>query len=270
MCYNLWETLKFESILNKMAYRYFIKLAYNGTRYHGWQIQENAVTVQEVITNAVRLMWDKDFKVIGCGRTDTGVHASEFYAHFDLKEEKSLEELNEFAFRLNRFLPADIVIYSIFPVKPDLHSRYDALSRTYQYQIHTRKDPFLNDLSWFLPQQLDIVLMNRGGEILSEYDDFTSFSKANVKRKTNLCKVTNAHWEMTGHQLIFTITADRFLHDMVRAIVGTLLELGQHKISIDDLRLIIESRNRCSAGESVPAKALFLTRVEYPVLSEPH
>lgn len=253
-----------------MAYRYFIKLAYNGTMYHGWQIQENAVTVQEVITKAARLMWDKDFKLIGCGRTDTGVHASAFYAHFDLNEDKSMEELNDLAFRLNRFLPDDIVIYSIFPVKPDLHSRYDAFSRTYQYHIHKRKDPFLYERSWFVHHKLDIGLMNAGGEIIKGYHDFTSFSKANVKRKTNLCKVTKAYWEETGHQLIFTITADRFLHDMVRAIVGTLLDLGQHKISVDELRLIIESKDRCNAGESVPAKGLFLTRVEYPGLSDPN
>jgi tRNA pseudouridine38-40 synthase len=251
-----------------MAFRYFIKLAYNGARYHGWQIQENAVSVQEVITKAVRLMWIKDFKMIGCGRTDTGVHATEFFAHFDLEEEKNLDELNELAHRLNRYLPDDIVIYSIFPVKPGLHSRYDALSRTYEYHIHTRKDPFLNELSWFVHQKLDIDLMNRGGDVIKEYDDFTSFSKANVKRKTNLCKVMKVHWELSGHRLIFSITADRFLHDMVRAIVGTLIDLGQNKISIEDLRVIIESKNRCSAGESVPAKGLFLTRVEYPRFQE--
>jgi tRNA pseudouridine38-40 synthase len=247
-----------------MPYRYFIKLAYNGASYHGWQIQENAVTVQEVITKAVRLIWDRNFKMIGCGRTDTGVHASEFFAHFDLEEEKDPEELNELINRLNRYLPDDIMIYSIFPVNPELHSRYDAVSRTYEYHIHTRKDPFLNELSWFVPQKLDVGLMNKGGEIIREYEDFTSFSKANVKRKTNLCKVMNSHWELSGHRLVFSITADRFLHDMVRAIVGTLLDLGQHKISIEDLRLIIESKNRCKAGESVPAKGLYLKNVEYP------
>jgi len=247
-----------------MGYRYFIKLAYNGTNYHGWQIQENAATVQEVITEAVKLMWIKDFKMIGCGRTDTGVHASEFYAHFDLKDEKSKEELVELTYRLNRYLPEDIVIYRIFPVPPDLHSRYDAISRTYEYHIHTKKDPFLNDLSWFMPQPLDIELMNRGGEILTEYEDFTSFSKANIRRKTNLCKVMKAFWTVDDHRLIFTIMADRFLHDMVRAIVGTLINIGQYKITIEDLRSIIESKNRCSAGESVPAKGLFLTHIEYP------
>jgi tRNA pseudouridine38-40 synthase len=251
-----------------MVYRYFIKLAYNGSRYHGWQIQENAVTVQEVITNAVRLMWSRNFKMIGCGRTDTGVHAKEFYAHFDLEEEKSRVELNDLVHRLNRYLPDDIVIFSIFPVHYSLHSRYDALSRTYEYHIHILKDPFLNELSWYVYKNLDIDLMNRGGEIIMKYDDYTSFSKANVKRKTNLCKVMKAQWELSGHRLVFTITADRFLHDMVRAIVGTLLDLGLHKITIEDLRLIIESKNRSSAGESVPAKGLYLTRVEYPDFQE--
>ena len=251
-----------------MAYRYFIKLAYDGARYHGWQIQENAVTVQEVITRAVRLIWLKDFKMTGCGRTDTGVNAREFFAHFDLEEKKSPDELTELTYRLNRYLPNDIMIYSIFPVKPGLHSRYDAISRTYEYHIHTRKDPFLNQFSWYFHQQLDIDLMNRGGEVIAEYDDFTSFSKANVKRKTNLCTVSTAKWEMTDHRLIFTITANRFLHDMVRAIVGTMLDLGQHKITLEDLRLIITGKDRCKAGESVPAKGLFLTRVEYPGFEE--
>jgi tRNA pseudouridine38-40 synthase len=247
-----------------MPHRYFIKLAYNGARYHGWQIQENAVTVQEIITEAIRLMWVKDFKMIGCGRTDTGVHAKEFYAHFDLEEEKSTKELNDLVHKLNRYLPEDIVIYSIFPVPPDLHARYDAVSRTYQYHIHTIKDPFMNEFSWFYHHILDIELMNRGGEIIMQYDDFTSFSKANIKRKTNLCKVMVSEWKTFDHELVFTIKADRFLHDMVRAIVGTLLELGGHKITTEDLKIIIESKNRCSAGESVPAKGLYLTRVEYP------
>jgi tRNA pseudouridine38-40 synthase len=251
-----------------MTYRYFIKLAFDGTNYHGWQIQDNALTIQEVIIKAVRLIWVKDFKTIGCGRTDTGVSASQFYAHFNLEEEKSREELDDLAFRLNRYLPDDIVINSIFPVPPNLHSRYDAISRTYQYYIHTFKDPFLNDHSWFMPMDLDIDLMNRGGEVIREYEDFTSFSKFNEKRNTNLCTITAAEWEKDGHRLVFTISANRFLHDMVRAIVGTLISLGRHKISIEDLKLIIESKDRCNAGESVPAKGLFLTRVEYPGLKE--
>jgi tRNA pseudouridine38-40 synthase len=260
----LQETVKFEPILNKMPYRYFIKLAFNGACYHGWQVQENAISVQEVITKAVRMIWLKDFKMLGCGRTDTGVHAKEFYAHFDIEEEKAQEELDELIHRLNRYLPDDIVIYNIFPVPAGLHSRYDALSRTYEYHIHTCKDPFVNELSWFCHQKLDIDLMNRGGEIITQYEDFTSFSKANIKRRTNFCKVSRAYWELTGHRLIFTITADRFLHDMVRAIVGTLLDLGEYKISIEEFRKIIESKNRCRAGESVPARGLYLTKIEYP------
>jgi len=251
-------------ILNKMGFRFFIELAYDGTKYHGWQIQDNALTVQEVITKAVRLMWNRDFMMIGCGRTDTGVNAAQFFAHFDLTEEKSQDELDELVFKLNRYLPEDIVILRIFPVPPGLHSRYDAISRTYQYHIHTRKDPFLYEQSWFVHTKLDIDLMNLGGQVIKEYEDFTSFSKANVKRKTNLCTVTEAKWGRDGHRLIFTIAANRFLHDMVRAIVGTMVDLGQGKITIEDLREIIESKDRCGAGESVPAKGLFLTGVKYP------
>jgi tRNA pseudouridine38-40 synthase len=247
-----------------MHYRYFIKLAYNGSRYHGWQIQQNALTVQQVITEAVRLMWVKDFRMIGCGRTDTGVNAKQYYAHFDLDNEKSREELAELVHRLNRYLPEDIVIFSIFPVPADLHSRYDAISRTYEYHIHTRKDPFLNLQSWFLHKKLDLDVMNRGGEILREYEDFTSFSKFNEKRKTNLCTIFSAEWEKDEHRLTFRITANRFLHDMVRSIVGTMVDLGQYKITLDDFRKIIEKKDRCSAGESVPARGLYLTRVEYP------
>jgi len=249
-----------------MTYRYFIELAYDGTNYHGWQIQDNALTIQEIITKAVRLIWNKDFKMIGCGRTDTGVSAKVFYAHFDLDSSKEQTELNDLVHRLNRYLPEDVVIYRIFPVTSDLHSRYDAVSRTYEYHIHTHKDPFLNKQSWLQHQKLDIELMNRAGEILMQYEDYTSFSKFNEKRKTNLCTITEANWEIDGIKLVFRISANRFLHDMVRAIVGTMVDLGQHKITLDDMKRIIESKDRCSAGESVPAKGLYLTRVEYPGL----
>ena len=249
-------------------FRYFIELAYNGSRYHGWQVQPNAMTVQEMITRAARLMWMNDFTITGCGRTDTGVHASQYYAHFDLKEARHQQELDDLAFKLNRYLPADIAIYRIFQVPPELHARFDPLSRTYEYHIHTRKDPFLDDHSWFFHQFLDVDIMNKGGNIIAEYEDFTSFSKANVKRKTNLCTVTEAYWRQEGHRLIFTITANRFLHDMVRAIVGTLIKLGQHRISLEELRKIIESKDRCQAGESVPAHGLFLSRIIYPGIEE--
>lgn len=251
-----------------MHFRYFIKLAYNGAGYHGWQIQQNAMTVQQIITDAVRLMWDKDFKMIGCGRTDTGVSAKKFYAHFDLKVGKSTEELTNLVHRLNRYLPEDIVIYDIFQVPDNLHSRYDAISRTYEYHIHSYKDPFLNNLSWFVFPGLDVDMMNKGCEILKMYEDFTSFSKFNEKRKTNLCTILDAEWVRDGHKLIFRISANRFLHDMVRAIVGTMVDLGHHKITLEDFRQIIESRNRCNAGESVPARGLYLISVEYPVMIE--
>jgi tRNA pseudouridine38-40 synthase len=246
-----------------MKYRYFIKLAYNGARYHGWQIQENAVTVQQVVTEAIQLMWIKDCWLHGCGRTDTGVNAKKYYAHFDVENELKKEELDYFVNRLNNYLPADIVIFSIFPVPSALHARHDAVSRTYEYHIHTRKDPFLNLASWYVYHKLDIDLMNRAGEVLKEYEDFTSFSKANERRATNLCVLTAAGWEVDDHRRVFRITANRFLHDMVRAIVGTMVELGRHKINLNDLRKIIESKDRCKAGESVPAKGLYLSEIVY-------
>lgn len=258
------ETLIFETILNKMAYRYFIKLAYNGASYHGWQIQENAMTVQQVINDAIRMMWIKDCWIHGCGRTDTGVNAKKYYAHFDVEEEISSERLDYYTERLNGYLPLDIVIYSIFPVPPTLHARHDAVSRTYEYHIHTRKDPFLNLSSWYVHHKLDLDLMNRAGEILKEYEDFTSFSKFNEKRKTNLCTIHNVQWEKEDHRLIFRISANRFLHDMVRAIVGTMVDIGRHKTDLEGLRKIIESKDRCAAGESVPARGLYLSDVQYP------
>jgi tRNA pseudouridine38-40 synthase len=247
-----------------MAYRYFIKLAYNGARYHGWQVQENANSVQQVITDAIRLIWIKDCSLHGCGRTDTGVNAKKYYAHFDMKEEISRDVLDYYVNRLNGYLPDDIMIFDIFKVSSSLHARHDAVLRTYEYHIHTRKDPFQNNISWYLHYELDVELMNRAGEVLQEYEDFTSFSKANIKRKTNLCTVTLARWDVEDHRLIFRIRANRFLHDMVRAIVGTMIEIGRHKIDLEDLRRIIESNDRCAAGESVPAKGLYLSEVEYP------
>lgn len=259
------ESLIFETILNKMAYRYFIKLAYNGAGYHGWQVQENAVSVQQVINDAIRLIWIKDCMIHGCGRTDTGVNAKKYFAHFDVDEEISPDQLSHFTDRLNSYLPPDIVIMSIFPVPPTLHARHDAVSRTYEYHIHTRKDPFLNSSSWYVHHKLDLNLMNRAGEILKDYEDFTSFSKFNEKRKTNLCTIHSMRWEKVEHQLIFRITANRFLHDMVRAIVGTMVDIGRHRTGLDELRNIIESKNRCAAGESVPARGLYLSDVQYLV-----
>jgi tRNA pseudouridine38-40 synthase len=255
---------KFETVLNKMAQRYFIRLAYNGCRYHGWQVQDNAPSVQQALQEAIRLLWKEDVNLVGCGRTDTGVHARDFYAHFDLPEARPEADAEELAFRLNRYFPDDLVIYGIVPVPGNLHARFSALSRTYEYHIHTFKDPFLNEFSWYLRDRPDPQRMNEGAALLLQTSDFTSFSKLHSAAKTNICKVTEACWTETGHRMVFTITADRFLRNMVRAVVGTLVDLGQGKITTGELRRIIDGKDRSLAGESVPAKGLFLTKVKYP------
>ncbi len=245
-------------------FRYFIRLSFNGARYHGWQVQKNAPSVQETITRAINLIWGTDISLVGCGRTDTGVHAKEFFAHFNMAENRSKEDLDQLCFRLNRFLPDDIAIYRIFPVSGEMHARFSAVSRAYQYFIHTEKDTFLNDFSWFVHDFPDLEMMNEGAALIRTYEDFTSFSKLHSAAKTNICHITEAAWEKGGHhQLIFTITADRFLRNMVRAIVGTLVDLGHHKIDLEQLKRIIEGKDRCLAGESVPGKGLFLMKVVY-------
>ena len=245
--------------------RCFLRLSYRGTAYHGWQVQENANTVQEVLQDSLAtLLGLPDIQIVGCGRTDTGVHASEFYAHFDInKGPDEISGLN-LLFNMNRILPGDIAIRQIIPVKDDAHSRYHATSRTYQYNISRVKEPFTLDTSYFYFGDLDIERMNEGANVIMEYTDFTSFSKLHTQVKTNNCRVTHAKWEGDGRSLVFTISADRFLRNMVRAIVGTLLDLGRGKSEMVDLRKVIESKDRSAAGPSVPAKGLFLTRVEYP------
>jgi len=246
-----------------LTQRYFIKLAYNGANYHGWQIQENAISVQQVIEKGLMLLLGEKTGVTGAGRTDTGVHAREMYAHFDFRNIPP-DMIKKLTAKLNNYLPPDIVIFDIFPVKSEAHARFSALSRTYQYFIRQKKDPFSNDLSYYLFGDLDIDIMNKGAEILMGYDDFTSFSKVHTDVKTNICKITEAFWKRENNKLVFTITADRFLRNMVRAIVGTLLDLGKHKIDLEEFKSIVESKDRSKAGFSVPANALFLTRVVYP------
>ena len=244
--------------------RYFIKLSYNGSKYHGWQIQPNAPTVQEILNNCLSVLLRHEINVVGCGRTDTGVHAKIFYAHFDSLEVHEKKFWPDFVRKLNSMLPSDIAIEDFFAVRPGVHARFDAISRTYQYQILREKEPFLIETAYpYFYGPLDFGLMNRGAEVLQEYTDFTSFSKLHTDVKTNNCKITEAKWEYNKPLLVFTITADRFLRNMVRAIVGTLLDLGRRKIGIEDLRKIIELKNRSEAGFSVPAKGLFLTNVEY-------
>jgi tRNA pseudouridine38-40 synthase len=247
---------------NIKRHRYFIRLAYNGSQYHGWQVQDNALTVQAVVNDAVSKIFGQQINVTGCGRTDTGVHARDFHIHFDLPY--LIQDKDTYLNKLNGLLPNDISMYEIIPVIENAHTRFDAISRTYQYVISRRKDPFNQDFSWFVYGDINLKKLNEAANTLFEYTDFTSFSKVNTDTKTNNCKIQFAHWEEKDNILVFTITADRFLRNMVRAIVGTLMDIGRGKTNIEGLRKIIESKNRSNAGYSVPAKGLFLTKVEYP------
>lgn len=246
-----------------MNYRYFIELAYKGTSYFGWQIQPNRISVQEELTKCLSLILSEDISITGCGRTDTGVHAKFFVAHFDSKH-NDLDKQENLIFKFNRFLSPDISIYKIYKVQNDAHARFDAISRTYEYHISQIKNPFLKEYTHHIYGDLDIEKMNEAANILFEYEDFTSFSKLHTDAKTNLCKIMYAKWEIRDNNLlVFKIQANRFLRNMVRAITGTLLDVGLSKITVEDFRKIIEAKNRCDAGTSMPAKALYLTGVEY-------
>ena len=243
--------------------RYFIKLAYNGTHYHGWQYQPNASSVQETMNKAVSTLLNTEINLMGAGRTDTGVHAKEMYAHFDY--DKSFEVAN-LVHKLNSYLPKDITVYDIIPVVDDAHTRFDALKRTYEYHINTFKDPFLQEQSWYFHQSLDVNLMNEAAQLLFKHTDFQCFSKVNTDVNTFDCTIFEAHWKKENDKLIFTISANRFLRNMVRAIVGTLVNIGLHKITLTDFENIIKSKNRDNAGFSVPAHGLYLTKIEYDYL----
>ncbi len=241
--------------------RYFLELAYKGTDFHGWQEQPNAVSVQSTIEDALSLLLKKPTKIIGAGRTDAGVHAKQMFAHFDSEPIVDLMELKR---RLNSFLNTDIVIHNIHNVTHQAHARFDAISRSYEYHIHQEKNPFLQDLSWYFSLPLDMEAMNKAAQSLLSFKDFKSFSKSKTDVKTYICKIEKAYWKKTDKQLIFQITADRFLRNMVRAIVGTLIDVGLGKISYDKFIEIIESKDRTKAGFSVPAEGLYLTRIIYP------
>jgi len=245
-----------------MLQRYFLQCSYNGTNYHGWQIQPNAISVQEVIEDALSKILREKITVVGAGRTDTGVHASFFILHFDVENKIPVEF--DIVYKLNSFLPSDIAIQKIWPVKSDLHARFSAASRTYKYYISRKKNPFTTETSHKYLKPLDVEKMNSAADVLSEHEDFTSFSRLHTDVKTNNCKIKLAKWSSEDSQLVFTIKADRFLRNMVRAIVGTLLEVGKGKLSIDDFRKIIELKDRGAAGASAPAKGLFLVGIEYP------
>ena len=244
--------------------RYFIKLAYNGTHYHGWQYQPNASSVQETLNKALSVILNTEIDIMGAGRTDTGVHAREMFAHFDTVEISDTEIL---VHKLNSFLPKDIVVYQIIPVHDSAHARFDAKKRTYEYHIHTFKDAFLNDQSWYCHHKLDVSKMNEAAKLLLNHTDFQCFSKVNTDVNTFNCDVTEANWEVHGDKLIFTISADRFLRNMVRAIVGTLVNVGIGKITVADFKAVIESKKRSEAGFSVPAHGLYLTEIKYDYIN---
>ena len=240
--------------------RYFIEFSYNGKKYFGYQIQPNEITVQEELEKALSTILRQEIKTAGAGRTDTGVHAKKMFAHFDFEA-----DLNEnLPYQLNSFLPPDIAVKRIFKVKNDFHARFDATFRTYEYYISMEKNPFTRDSAWQMwKRNLDVEKMNEACKILFEYEDFTSFAKLHTDNKTNFCKIYKAEWEENGTELKFTVSADRFLRNMVRAIVGTMVEIGSGKIQPEDLRRIIEEKNRNSAGTSAPAQGLFLVDVGY-------
>lgn len=241
--------------------RYFIQLAYNGKAYHGWQIQPNAITVQETIEHGLSTILNTKLAIVGAGRTDTGVHASQMFAHFDFDDDFNTKNL---VYKLNSFLPNDIAIKAIFEVKSDAHARFNAIKRTYNYRIALTKDVFDYDYTYHVQLPLDINKMNQASALLLDYIDFQCFSKSNTDVKTYNCKIEVALWKQEGDILTFTISADRFLRNMVRAIVGTLIDVGLGKLKVKDMHSIIQSKDRSKAGFSVPAKGLYLTEVVYP------
>lgn len=262
--------------------RYFIHLAYNGANFNGWQTQPGLPTVQQAVEDALSVLLRRRVGVVGCGRTDTGVHASDFYAHFDAEGEMDAGQLT---FKMNNLLPQDVVVFGIERVADSAHARFDAVSRTYQYHVSDLKLPFRQGQYCRIFYKPDLELMNRAAEVLMEYDDFTSFAKLHTQVKTNICHLSMCRWDLvqpgvgditasdstpqapsaqTGYEWVLTIRSNRFLRNMVRSVTGTLLDVGRGKLSIDGLREIVERKDRSAAGVSMPACGLFLTKVEYP------
>lgn len=243
--------------------RYFLEMAYNGSAFHGWQVQPNAVTVQAVVDDALGKLLRTDVHVVGAGRTDTGVHASYFVAHFDTHF--AIGDADHFLYKVNRILPRDVVVFTIQEVDPLLHSRFSATSRTYHYNLILQKDPFLKDTAYLPVYDLDFNRMNQAAMLLFDFTDFTSFSKLHTDVKTNNCQIMQAQWmAIDDYRWQFVVQADRFLRNMVRAMVGTLMDVGRGKISVSDFREIITLKHRGEAGSSAPAHALFLVDIEYP------
>jgi tRNA pseudouridine38-40 synthase len=243
--------------------RYFIDLCFKGTNYHGWQIQSNASTVQSVLESVLQRLTRENLKTTGAGRTDAGVHARFYTAHFD-SDCTLFETKTDSLYKINALLPDDIAVRDVYRVLPDAHARFTAISRTYEYSISLIKDPFELDTSWYFPIQLDLEALNLSAERLLHHTNFTSFSKLHSNAKTNICHIHKASWHQDDHKLKFVIQADRFLRNMVRAIVGTMVDTGRGKLSQDDFIRIIESKSRGMAGNSAPAAGLSLIGIEYP------
>ena len=242
--------------------RYFIYFSYDGAAYHGWQVQPNGDSVQQRLMDALATLLRRPVEVTGAGRTDAGVHSRLMVAHFDADGPLDTALMAD---KLNRLLPPDIAVHRLRAVRPDAHARFDATARTYQYYISTAKNPFNRAYAYRLFHAPDFGRMNEAARTLAEYTDFTSFSKLHTDVKTNNCRITHAEWtRLDADTWVFTIRADRFLRNMVRAIVGTLLEVGRGRLTVDGFRRVIEQRDRCAAGTSVPGHALFLTDIEYP------
>jgi tRNA pseudouridine38-40 synthase len=243
--------------------RYFIFISYKGTFYHGWQIQPNSKTVQKILDDALCTILNEKISTTGAGRTDTGVHASVFCAHFE-SIHSDLIALKNIIYRLNRFLPKDISVSRLVKVRPEAHARFSAISRTYRYNISRTKNPFWDDSSWFIHGKIDIAPMNEACGVLLNHSDFTSFCRLHSDVKTNQCRIFYAVWKEADDRLVFTIKADRFLRNMVRAVVGTMIEIGKGKMELKEFEEIILAKDRGSAGKSAPAKGLFLIDIEYP------
>jgi len=241
--------------------RYFIELSYNGKAYHGWQNQPKAISVQEVLEKALSTLLKEKIAIVGAGRTDTGVHAKQMFTHFDTIVELSFVDLK---FKLNSFLPKDIAVHDIFKVNDEAHARFDAISREYIYRISLSKNVFTFNNTYYFKQELNVDMMNDAAKILFEYEDFKCFSRSNTDVKTYNCNIMKADWILYDEELVFTVKADRFLRNMVRAIVGTMINIGIGKIGVNDLHSIIKSKDRSKAGASVPGHALYLTKIEYP------
>ena len=244
--------------------RYFLKLSYVGTRYHGWQQQANTPeTIQEIMNIRYSSILGEKVNIVGCGRTDTGVHARDFYAHIEIGNTDLMADYETWMYKFNVVLPHDIAVHEIIPVPLNANARFGATSRTYKYYLHHKKDAFLLDRSYYCAHELNIVEMNKACAAMMNYSDFSSFSRSRTQVKTNICNMMEAKWEVIDNGMIFTIKANRFLRNMVRAIVGTMLDIGKGKITVEDFCRIIESKDRSAAGMSAPACGLYLVKVEY-------